>query len=158
MLKFGMKGFLSLLESLKINKDEDLLKILSVLLREKEKFLSYAFLKKMIEGLDELLPIYFTKLTKTCIDFLRNLRRIRNKLKLDKLKTDEIELELINKALESNNKELGLIGFRELCADLRELPWTERLKSFYASYFKKEKILEKIFIDCQGKHLDQYKH
>ena len=92
MLKFGIKGFMTLFERLKSSRNEALLERLSVLLKEKEKFLAYPFLAKAIQELDEILPKYLAPLTQTSLGFLQSFRRTRTKLRLDLLKTDQVEL------------------------------------------------------------------
>ena len=99
VLRFGMEGFQKLLSFLKNNKDESLLKMLLTFLEDKGKYLCSPFIKSMVEGLDEILPLYVTRLTKTNLDFLQHFRSIRCKLIVWKLKTDEVELELISKGL-----------------------------------------------------------
>ena len=81
-------------------------------LKEKGNMLCYPFMKAMISELDEILPLYLTKLTATNMSFLQHFRRIRKNPKLEKLETDEVELKLISRALESADKELGLVFFR----------------------------------------------
>ena len=84
---------------MKGNKNEGLLEMFLTFLEEKRKFLCYPFIKTMVEGLDEIVPLYVTRLTKTSLNFLQHFRRIRRKPKLDKLRTDEVELKLIRKGL-----------------------------------------------------------
>ena len=101
MLKFGMDGFQKLLSFLKHNRNESLLEMLLTFLEGKGKFLCYPFIKAMLKGLDEVLPLYVTRLAKTSLNFLQHFRGIRGKLIIWELKTDEVELELISKALQS---------------------------------------------------------